>query len=516
MKSIIKVVFILFAFLNLASCTANYEDYNSNPNEADDSQITQDGKRLSSAMVGMENNIIPATEHLYQFVEILVGTTYGGYLADSKLWDNSFALYNPTQDWLDKPMEIIVGVYMNYYTLKSYTNDPVLLAIADVIKVSAMSRIADIYGPIPYTKMETGGKLENTYDSQEEAYDAFFSDLNASLKILEANRTVLLNENLDYIYDGSIEDWIKFANSLKLRLAMRISYINPTMAKEQAETAINHPVGTITSNSDNAVLPVEKHPLNVVVGEWGDSRAAADICSYMNGYVDPRREKYFSKSTFEANITNDYYGLRRGVKMSSKPMAMKYASVNLPEVTKGGIAIMTASEVAFLKAEAALRGWNTPKTAEYYYEEGIRISFEQWNATNVEQYISDNVKTPNSYFDPLGTYSYSGTLGAVTIAWDEKAGFEKNLERIITQKWIAIFPLGIEAWSEYRRTGYPILMPSPLNLSGGIVNDAQGARRLPYPQSEYRENNDNVLQAVQKLGGNDNMSTNVWWDCKNK
>ena len=102
----------------------------------------------------------------------------------------------------------------------------------------------------------------------------------------------------------------------------------------------------------------------------------------------------------------------------------------------------------------------------------------------------------------------------ITIKWKEDAQFEENLERIITQKWIAIFPLGNEAWAEYRRTGYPKLMPAKDNKSGGTVNSKYGMRRLPYPSEEYSENRTNVEAAITSLGGPDNGGTRTWWDCK--
>ena len=105
---------------------------------------------------------------------------------------------------------------------------------------------------------------------------------------------------------------------------------------------------------------------------------------------------------------------------------------------------------------------------------------------------------------------------------DAEAVKERNLERIIVQKWIAIFPLGVEAWSEHRRTGYPKLLPVPTDKSGGTVNVEQGARRLPYPVEEYQQNNANLQAAIQTLGAEqqngdrsgDVMGTRVWWDCK--
>ena len=105
----------------------------------------------------------------------------------------------------------------------------------------------------------------------------------------------------------------------------------------------------------------------------------------------------------------------------------------------------------------------------------------------------------------------------ITIKWDENADLEKKQERIITQKWIANWMLGNEAWADYRRTGYPKLIPATTegNLSGGIVNSNRGVRRMPYPLEEYTSNTENVQNAVnQYLKGIDNMSVDVWWACK--
>jgi hypothetical protein len=177
---------------------------------------------------------------------------------------------------------------------------------------------------------------------------------------------------------------------------------------------------------------------------------------------------------------------------------------------------INAAEVAFLKAEGALRGWNMGGTAEELYNSGIALSFEQWGASGVSQYILNDTDVPAAYVDPVGTFSYSGTPSDITVKWDANATKEKNLERIITQKWLAIFPLGVEAWSEYRRTGYPKLMEVLRNNSGGKVSTERMARRLPYPQREYLENSENLKYAISSyLKGQDNMGTDVWWAKKN-
>ena len=153
------------------------------------------------------------------------------------------------------------------------------------------------------------------------------------------------------------------------------------------------------------------------------------------------------------------------------------------------------------------------------------LSFEENGITSgVENYLASTGKV-EAYKDPLKgqsaqTYDYSGAINTnVTVAWSG-GDFEKSLEQIITQKWIANFPNGMESWTEYRRTGYPKLMPMAANASGGIVNDAEGARRMPYPTDEYRENRESVEAAVatltqeSKTKRGDTMATHVWWDCK--
>jgi hypothetical protein len=166
-----------------------------------------------------------------------------------------------------------------------------------------------------------------------------------------------------------------------------------------------------------------------------------------------------------------------------------------------------------LKPKALCEVGTWELAAEKCYEEGVQLSFEQWGATGAEAYLADDTSTQTLYKDPVNpSFSYEGTPSTITIKWDNAASFETNLERIITQKWIANFPLGLEAWAEYRRTGYPRLMKVQVNLSGGKVSTQRMARRLPYPQLERTDNTANYNDAVNNLlGGADNMGTDVWW-----
>ena len=173
---------------------------------------------------------------------------------------------------------------------------------------------------------------------------------------------------------------------------------------------------------------------------------------------------------------------------------------------------MTTAEVYFLKAEAALRGWSGAGDAKTNYEMGISKSFEQHGVSGVSTYITDNTSKPSNYVDPINPSNNSPALSTITIAWDGGASNEQNLERIITQKWIAMFPEGQEAWSEFRRTGYPKIFPVVSNQSGGIIDTNIQIRRIPFVDSELSTNPSGVSGAVSKLGGPDNGATRLWWD----
>jgi hypothetical protein len=287
------------------------------------------------------------------------------------------------------------------------------------------------------------------------------------------------------------------------------------------EDAVSGEVGTMSDNSDNAFMTVSgTNPFEVIMYEYnnGDSRVCADITSYMNGYNDPRRSAYFTESTFDIAESNGYIGLRTGVQIPGGNTVKQYS--NMVVKTDSKVLWMNAAETAFLKAEGALRGWtmglpevSASSAAEGFYRRGIELSFGQWGVSGADEYAEDNKNTPQLYTDPVNPgFSYTGTPASITIKWDSSADFETNLERIITQKWIADFPLGLEAWAEYRRTGYPRLMKAQMNISGGKVSTERMARRLPYPQLEREDNTENYDYAVANLlKGPDNMGTDVWW-----
>lgn len=518
-KSIIYL-FICTLLFGFSACTNHFEEYNRNAEDAD----PQTPYLINASLLSMGDYIVPTDAGMNQFVECLMGGSWGGYLADSNDGFNgkNYSTYTPEAHWVQVTFnDIIPNTFRRHGDVyKAAKDKPVQLAIADILKVYAISKVTDTYGPIPYSKIGEGGALVAPYDSQESVYTQFFTELDAAIESLSENETLDFSPKADNVYNGKVVQWIKLANSLKLRLAMRIADVNPTLAKEKAQEAVSHRIGIIASNADNAMKPAPvKNPFVTIMYEWndGDSRISADITSYMNGYKDPRRANYFTESKFtSATITNGFHGLRSGIQIPGGGIVRQYSNMNVKAETK--LVWMTAAEVSFLRAEGALRGWNMGGgTAESFYNEGISLSFDQWGAGDAAEYLANATNKPEGYKDPLGAFSYTGTTSNITIKWGSGGdSFDKNLERIITQKWIANFPQGVEAWSEFRRTGYPKLMEVMRNNSGGKVDSKRMARRLSYPESEYTNNRANLNDAIsQHLKGADDLGTDVWWAKKN-
>ena len=500
-------------------------DINSNPYEPGD--LNPDDYALGSAMNNLAGTVVSADVNTAQFTDCLLGGPCGGYFADSGAWAFSISNFNATNDWTRVFMmsdQIIPVLYSNLNQVQivsQNTDNPVPYAIAMIIKVAAMSRVTDTYGPIPYTQIGVDGRVTVPYDSQETVYNAFFDELDEAIATLSENSSSALVPTADYVYSGNVQQWIKFANSLKLRLAMRISYANPAKAQEMAESAVNQEFGVIESNEDNAAwhyFGSITNPLFTAINYNGDeSRPSAEIVCYMNGYNDNRRASYFvnEDGAFDSDV---YVGLRRSIDRTDEARAYfpSYSAINVS--ANDAIQWMNAAEVAFLRAEGvAVFGFNLGGTAKDFYEQGIRLSFAQWGASGEDDYIEDDRSVPQTYTDPAGLNSYASTISDITIKWDESASTEEKQERIITQKWIANWMLGSEAWADYRRTGYPRLIPAPAagNKSGGVVDSNRGARRMPYPSEENANNYENVQYARDHyLNGPDNMATDVWWACK--
>lgn len=536
MKQFINKILMGTLVLGMASCTGDYLDINSNPYQPDADDMEADDYALVSAMNNIAATVISSDVNTLQFTECLLGGPCGGYFASTNTgWNNTIENFNATDDWTrvflktDRIIPQLYGNLTQVQNLATQMDNPVPYAVALIMKVAAMSRVTDAYGPIPYSKIGEDGSITTPYDAQADVYNKFFEELDEAIATLDANPGAALSASADYVYGGDIAKWRKLANSLKLRLAMRIVYADEALARTKVEEAVNDEGGLIESNGDNAVWDYFGSITNPfytatrynsysgsdhVCQTGGDTHVAADIICYMNGYGDPRRAAYFIPSEWDGY---DYVGVRRGVILSTLgTSAHRYSGVRVTQTDP--IQWMNAAEVAFLRAEAAaIFGFSVGGSAQSFYEQGVQLSFEQWGvAAEASAYLADDTSLPEIYDDPMGQYGYGSRLSTVTVKWDESASTAEKQERILIQKWIANWMLGNEAWADYRRTGYPHLLPTTEegNLSGGIVDNTLGARRMPYPSNEYVSNAANVTEAVSTLlGGPDNYATRIWWDC---
>ena len=508
---------LLSVVLLSISCTGDFENMNRNPNEVTDGQMDALNYKIGTKFQSLQGLVVPVQEHMYQFNESLSGGPFGGYIgATVDSWLTKFETFNPSADWRKWPFaNVITETYTPWRGIVTGTDDEVAVAFAKLLRVAIMHRVTDSYGPIPYSNLETNESITVKYDKQEEVYMKMFGELDEAIAAFAANTTLPAEafSRYDRVYGGNIAQWLKYANSLKLRMAMRLSYVKSDVARAKAAEAIAG--GVIEANADNAAMHAAENRTTLIYNDWGDHRVGADILCYMNGYKDPRMEKMFL-----ANDVGDYVGIRIGIDVTSKSQAVsKYSNMIVASDTP--YLWFNAAEATFLRAEYELR-WGSEETARSLYEAAVRLSFEERGASGADAYLAQTDVKPAPYTDPVGNYS-AMAQSDIGIPWvDGAENFERNLERIIVQKWIAIFPLGVEAWSEHRRTGYPKLLPVPTDKSGGSVNVEQGARRLPYPVEEYQQNNANLQLAIQTLDGEqqngnrtgDVMGTRVWWDCK--
>lgn len=489
-------------------CTKNFEKYNTDPY----STQTQDPSILIPSMI---DALMFVQQNNSQMIDQMVGSLGGYFAISNRFGGQNFDTFNASDDWNAGPYSTpFLAIYSNYFKIEKNTNGKGhYFALAKVIRAAAMARVADLYGPIPYSKV-MDGMMYVEYDSNEDVYKNILKDLeDGATELYEFYQeypTINPLGSRDLIYGGNYSLWARFANSVALRIAVR------TGNAEAVAAACAHPAGLIKDNSQNAMMStgMQINPYNLASASWGDLRVNASITDYMNGYDDPRMPYYFQPMTFEG-YDNVYMGMRTGEASFEKSDVAGYSIPNF--TSSSPLPVFTASETLFLLAEASLKGWISENTAECY-NNGIKLSMEQYgiSSSQYEKYLSDNESKPADHAkDPRGEkYNYDRKT-EVTVAWDNGADDETKLEKIITQKWIAMYPMGMEAWAEFRRTGYPELNPAMDNLSNGVISDnARGMRRLRYPYTEKNLNLANYNTAVSMLGGADNESTDLFWTKK--
>lgn len=517
MKIIVKYMICAIVLLGfVSSCTSNFEEYNTNPNEPTSLESGALITQLINCLASPEENPCQRNNTFW--------AAFGGYVTATNTWNwgnYNYYTYNVgdkenrwSADWY------FTEFYKNYFSILRM-NQASCIPLAKLLRVDVMQRVACMQGPLPYSKVKEG-TFTVPYDDEETAFKVMFDDLDASIRELSdiaATMTSDVNPLIGYdpIYNGDYKKWVKYANSLKLRMAIRIARIEgyDEYAHQKALEAVTHPIGVMESSSDTAWDHLNgryKNGFETVQG-WGEIRANACIVAFMNGYQDPRREVYFKK--INDGQGDAYIGVRSGISGITTDMYKTASKFNVETTTP--MLVFSAAEVAFLRAEANLIGWtDVCDNAETYYKQGISISFAERgiSSTHPSAYYNNSTDRPAAFKDMNNSkYNYT-PKNTVTIKWENSASDEEKLNRIITQKWIANFPLGHEAWNDYRRTGYPDIFPAGDNLSTRGITSERGQRRLRFSQTEYETNSSNVKAAAAAMGG-DKETTDLWWAKKN-
>jgi len=377
---------------------------------------------------------------------------------------------------------------------------------ATVMQQWVFQNLTDLWGDVPYSEALQGDastpNFKPTYDSQQAIYNGMLSKLKAASTAMAGGNTAA-DPGLgaaDPIYKGDVTKWIKLSNSLRARMAMRLSQADA--AKAQSELATAFAGGMMASNADNAafVWPgdgIYDNPWAANFSTRDDHRMAKTLIDQLVSTNDPRLPIFAQPTKADPTV---YAGMQNGLdntftatyfNTTSRPGTIFYPGATTYGTfgTSAGKAtpsyIMTYAEVAFIQAEAAMRGWGglTPAQAAGFYNAGITASMQQWG-----------VSAP-----AIATY-----LAQPGVAFNAGTG----LQQIGTQKWIALFTQGTEAWSEFRRTGFP----TTIVAGPKMYSDTPGlAMRLVYPPAEATANAAGITAATTRQGA-DLTTTKVWWD----
>lgn len=540
-----KYILPALAMALLSSC--NQEEINTNRHGISDDALRAGGLAYGTALMDMQQQLFPigapsettGPGNDLQATDLISSGNYIGYFGNNNNWN-----FNLEASW-NFPDHRVNYIFNQLYTdvAKSWTSiynlakdseapaDKQVLALADIIKIAAWLRATDAFGPIVYTTAGDGN-ITPTPESQQVVYKAMLADLSKNVEVLkQANRKIL--PQYDLVYDGDAKKWIKFANSIMLRMAVRVHFVDEALAKEYIAKALdNANGGVIESIADEAkVGSSSKQPLHnpyiASVEEYGETRMGATIWAYLDGFKDPRLDKYFIPGTRDYRESYAYHWALpptadKAKDYSATSYSAKRRQASKPRVNSADpVYWYRASETFFLKAEAALYNL-TIGEAKDFYEMGVKTSFAErgLSAEQAVAYLAQGEGVQVTSLSPMNSlsgYNEDITAGNVTPLWDHLTKgneVEEKLQKIMTQKYLALYPNAIEAWTEYRRTGYPYICKpedgqAPARI-GAKYGELRAPERFRFPASSYTTNPNNAV-IPSLLGGEDQGKTKLWW-----
>ncbi|WP_114748164.1 SusD/RagB family nutrient-binding outer membrane lipoprotein [Pleomorphovibrio marinus] len=537
MKKINKILAFSVAVLVLVGCTESFEEINTKPDVllADNLDIGLLGQAFANGQMRAMTGAPGGGAGNFQLAQSLFSDIYSQYFANTAtnfdsdrhiqvggwsngLWNYFYAQAAPIIKFVEDFTEV--------------NEMPVENAFAKILKVQAYHRYTDYFGPIIYTEF---GNAQTTvqYDTQEFIYRDFFRVLDEAVDVLKQHSGGQAFTAHDQVFGGSADRWLTFANSLRLRLAMRVKYVDPQLSRTEAEKAVAD--GVMMNNDDNAAITTtinSRHPYWTIT-DWGEFRMSALMENILVGFEDPRLSIYFRQTDdyMDDDEGQPYRGLRNGLPRGDLDQgalnrAFSDLGVRWLNQGRGGSAagppfrMMCSAEVFFLRAEGALEGWNMGGTAQELYERGVELSMTESrigaDGDAVQAYLS-STNSPAGVTYPEDSSWDLGPSSNIPIEFQSGADLETQLEQIITQKWLALFPDGWEAWAELRRTKYPRPYPRVASDNVDVPRD-QVMSRLIFVEGEY-DNNRAAVEAAQELPeltsrGGDRNSTRLWWDAK--
>ena len=434
----------------------------------------------------------------------------------------------------------------------------------------------DLFGPLTY--YDNKGNFDGSsfeYDRVKDIYYQVKADIDAAIecfKYYKDHRSeaykkqigstignyVMLRSSYD-IDPSDLSVWIRFANSLKLRMAIHMSKVEPATAKQWAEEAV---AGGVIENTTDEIglfpsLLGGTHQLAEITG-WNDIVMGASFINLLQNLDHPYMKYLFTKNSIALEKSKQavsgtsapavtpkgsvYVGMRNGVTPGIDQTADTNPYVGYSMLDRTYFAecnpplyLMKVSEVNFLRAEGALRGWNMGGTAQSFYEQGIRTAYLEDRNFPIKKYVNYvddylKVDAPKgiAYVDPQGLTPDMPSVTKIGVKWNEGDSKETKLEKIITQKYIASFPYSYESWVDLRRTGYPKLFPvlHPEHSDGTIksgdpkVQTADNImRRIPWVPDDPQTKEDIKATGIPALSedtnnkpATDTQMQRLWWD----
>lgn len=534
-----KYIILLLTLCSMSAC--DYETVNTDPYGVSDEELGP--LKYGARFMNMQQRVIPIGSpslttgpgNDLQNTDLISSGNYIGYFGNNNNWG-----FNNESNWnfTDSRMNY---AYQNFYSSiflpwneiyeiakdAESPSEQAILEMANIVKNVAWLRATDVFGPIAYTSAGDGS-IAPKFDSQEVVYKTMMADLAKSVELLNTISYRVMSQ-YDLIYDGNVQNWVKLANSLMLRMAVRVHFKDEALAREYIAKALDPKNGGVIEDiaSEAKIQTSAKMPLlnsmMASVNDYNETRMGATIWGYLRGYRDPRLSKYFTQGTYGygSYMQKDYFAVAPENTNSKQETTWSEKFASRPNIDANSpLYWFRASETYFLKAEAALYNLmeGDPQT---FYEQGVSMSFQE---NGVNGFTADYLETTDK---PLGIrtmaywygdYGHDLSIGNTSPKWDDYTGSlpqkDEQLQKIITQKYLALYPNAVEAWTEYRRTGFPYIMKPMDGAAAGRIGasaeDTRAPERFRFAPTAYNSN-PNMAEIPKLLGGDDIGATKMWW-----